>query len=311
MDVFFAIDIGGTQLRAGLYPAETTNPVAMKKISTRGKESAVDRLIGLISDLWPGEGYMVRGIGAAAPGPLDSKTGVIYNAPNIPGWKNLPLRQILEDRFQVPVALGNDANLAALGEWRYGAGKGHHDLIYFTISTGIGGGVISTDQLILGQRGLATELGHVTIMDNGPLCGCGQLGHLEAISSGTGIAKYVNEQMAQGRTSCLPKDPPVTARQVSDAAALGDSLAIEALQRAGHYMGVAIANYLHIFNPTIVILGGGVTHSGPVFFEPLHAALRSHVLSSMYLQDLVITTAALGDDAGLMGSLALIQSHTS
>jgi len=311
MDAYFAIDIGGTQLRAGLYPADSTNPLVMKKISTRGKESAVNRLIGLISDLWPGDGFTVQGIGAAAPGPLDSKTGVIYKAPNIPAWKNLPLRQILEDHFQVPVTLGNDANLAALGEWRYGAGKGHHDLIYFTISTGIGGGVISADQLILGHRGLATELGHVTIMDDGPLCGCGQRGHLEAISSGTGIAKYVNEQLALGRSSSLPKDPPVSARQVSEAAAAGDPLAIEALQRAGHYMGVAIANYLHIFNPTIVILGGGVTHSGPVFFEPLHAALRSYVLSSMYLQDLVISEAALGDEAGLMGALVLAQSHTS
>jgi glucokinase len=311
MDVYFAIDIGGTQLRAGLYPANSTTPIAMKKISTRGRESAVDRLISLISELWPAEGYTVRGIGADAPGPLDSKTGVIYKAPNIPAWKNLPLRQILEDHFHVPVILGNDANLAALGEWRFGAGQGHHDLIYFTISTGIGGGVISSDQLLLGARGLAAELGHVTIMDGGPLCGCGQRGHLEAVSSGTGIAKYVNEQLSQGRASSLPKDPPVTARQVSEAATNGDALAVEAMQRAGHYMGVAIANYLHIFNPTIVILGGGVTHSGPIFFDPLHAALKSHVLSSMYLQDLVITRAALGDDAGLMGSLALIQSHTS
>jgi len=311
MDVYFAIDIGGTQLRAGLYPANSTVPLTMKKIATRGKDSAVDRLIALISELWPGDGFTVRGIGADAPGPLDSNTGVIYKAPNIPAWKNLPLRQILEDHFHVPVILGNDANLAALGEWRYGAGQGHHNLIYFTISTGIGGGVISNDQLLLGHRGLAAELGHVTIMDGGPMCGCGQRGHLEAISSGTGIAKYVNEQLVLGRASSLPKDPPVTARQVSDAATLGDALAIEALQRAGHYMGVAIANYLHIFNPTIVILGGGVTHSGPIFFDPLHAALKSHVLSSMYLQDLIITQATLGDNAGLMGSLALIQSHTS
>jgi len=311
MDVYFAIDIGGTQLRAGLYPANSTVPLTMKKIATRGKDSAVDRLIALISELWPGDGFTVRGIGADAPGPLDSNTGVIYKAPNIPAWKNLPLRQILEDHFHVPVILGNDANLAALGEWRYGAGQGHHDLIYFTISTGIGGGVISNDQLLLGHRGLAAELGHVTIMDGGPMCGCGQRGHLEAISSGTGIAKYVNEQLVLGRASSLPKDPPVTARQVSDAAKAGDALATEALQRAGHYMGVAIANYLHIFNPTIVILGGGVTHSGLIFFDPLHAALKSHVLSSMYLQDLIITQATLGDNAGLMGSLALIQSHTS
>mgnify|MGYP001163345546 CR=1 FL=1 len=311
MDVYVAIDIGGTQLRAGLYPVDSAQPILTKKITTRGKENAVERLIALITDLWPGEGYTVRGIGAAAPGPLDAKTGVIYKAPNIPAWKNLPLRQILQDQFQVPVALGNDANLAALGEWRFGAGQGHHDLLYFTISTGIGGGVISDDHLLLGQRGLAAELGHVTIMDGGPMCGCGQRGHLEAISSGTGIANYVNEQLGLGRTSSLPGGAPVSTRQVAEAAAAGDALCIEALQRAGHYMGAAIANYLHIFNPTIVILGGGVTQSGPVFFEPLHASLKSHILSDMYLQDLVITTASLGDDAGLMGALVLAQSMVS
>lgn len=308
MDVIFAVDIGGTQLRAGLYPADSGTPLVMKKIATRGKDSAVNRLIGLISDLWPGVEHTVRSIGAAAPGPLDAKTGMIYKAPNVPGWKNLPLRQILQDRFQVPVALGNDANMAALGEWKFGAGRGHHDLIYFTISTGIGGGVICNDQLILGHRGLATELGHVTIMDEGPLCGCGQRGHLEAISSGTGIARYVNEQIAAGRASMLPREVPVTARQVSEAAAAGDELSIEALHRGGYFMGVMIANYLHIFNPTIIILGGGVSHSGPIFTDPMHEAIRSHVMSSMYLQDLKIVPAALGDDAGLMGSLVLAQS---
>lgn len=311
MDVYFAIDIGGTQLRAGLYAAGTTQPLAMKKIPTRGKGSAVERLMSLIGDLWPTDGSVVRGIGAAAPGPLDAFSGVIYSAPNIPGWTNLPLRQMLEDRFHVPAILGNDANLAALGEWRFGAGQGHHDLLYFTVSTGIGGGVIINDRLLLGKRGLAAELGHVTVLEGGPLCGCGQRGHLEALSSGTGIASFVREQLAAGRPSSLIPEPPPTARQVSEAAASGDALAVEALQRAGHFMGLGIANYLHIFNPTIVILGGGVTHSGSYFWDPLYDSLHSHVLSSQYLEDLVITRAALGDDAGLMGSLALAQSLTA
>src|SRR5690606_30569503 len=117
------------------------------------------------------------------PGFIDSANGVVIHAPNIPGWEDLPLRDLLSSRFNVPVHVGNDANLAALAEWRYGAGQGHHDLLYLTISTGIGGGVIIGNQLLVGTRGMAAEFGHVTMMPDGPVCGCGERGHLEAIAS--------------------------------------------------------------------------------------------------------------------------------
>ena len=231
--------------------------------------------------------------------------GVIHQCPNIPGWEKLPLVSILEKRFGVPVKLGNDANMAAVGEWRYGAARGHHNIIYLTISTGIGGGVILNDRLVLGAHGLAAELGHVTIDPDGPMCGCGHRGHIEAFASGTAIARYVTEQLAQGVASMLSEIANPSGRDITMAAEQGDPLAISALARAGTFIGLALANYLHIFNPSIVILGGGVSKSGNFLLEPLRASLAKHILSPEYLNGLVITTAALGDDAGLMGALAL------
>lgn len=305
MDTYIAADIGGTQLRVAVYPKNSTEPIIQKRIATRGDGTPIERLIDLIADVWPKGGHVLS-IGADFPGPIDPRSGVLISAPNIPEWINLPLKQILFDRFQVPVAIGNDANMAALGEWKFGAGVGHHHLVYLTISTGIGGGVICDDHLLLGQRGLAAELGHITVLPNGPLCGCGQRGHLEAVGSGTGIAAYFAEQQALGRETTLPTGS--TARDISQAAEKGDLLSREAMARAGTFVGLGIANFLQIFNPSIIILGGGVSHSGPAFYEPLHATVRAQAMRPEFLDNLVITNAKLGDDCGLLGSLALAQT---
>lgn len=308
MDMNIAVDIGGTQIRVSVYPKGERRPVKQKRIPTQGPDGApLERLQGLIAELWP-VNDRVCAIGIAAPGPINPQLGVIYAAPNIPGWEKLPLAQILRERFGVPARLGNDANLAALGEWRYGAGQGHHNLLYMTISTGIGGGVICDDRLLLGVHGLAGELGHVTVLPDGPMCSCGHRGHLEALSSGTAIARYVAEQIAQGVPSSLTEFASPTGRDISLAAEQGDPLAKSAFTRAGSFVGYALGDYLHIFNPSIIILGGGVSRSGPLLLEPLRAAMAERVISPEYLHGLVIATAQLGDDAGLMGALALAES---
>lgn len=307
MDTFIAVDVGGTQIRVAVYPKGDYRPLKQKRIPTQGKDnSPLERLIGLIAELWP-VNDPVCAIGVAAPGPINPQLGIIYAAPNIPGWEKLPLAQILSERFQVPARLGNDANLAALGEWRYGAGQGHHNLLYMTISTGIGGGVICDDRLLLGAHGLAAELGHVTVLPDGPMCSCGHRGHLESVASGTAIGRYVSEQLAQGVPSSLAESRNPTGRDISMAAEQGDPLAKAALGRAGTFIGCALSDYLHIFNPSIIILGGGVSRSGPFLLEPLRMAIADHVISPEYLHGLVITTASLGDDAGLMGALALAE----
>lgn len=305
MEVTIAVDIGGTRIRAAVFPEEGTEPLVHEKIATQGDGIApVERLMRLIAGIWPGDAR-VRAIGLAAPGPLDPVKGILYAAPNIPGWDNLPLRALLEDRFNTPVLLGNDANLAGLGEWRYGAGRGHDDVLYLTISTGIGGGVISGGRMLLGAQGLAAELGHLTVDPNGPLCGCGKYGHLEAFSSGTAIAHFVWSEQARGAVTSLPLEPRPTTIEIASAAAHGDALALAAFQRAGHYLGIGLANYLHVFNPSVVIFGGGVSRSGELLFAPMRAALAEQVMDPAYLQNLIITPAELGDNTGLFGALAL------
>lgn len=308
MDTNIAVDIGGTQIRVAVYPKGEQRPIKQKRIPTQGKNATpLERMIGLIAELWPADDQ-VCAIGIAAPGPINPQLGIIYSAPNIPGWENLPLAQILQDRFNVPARLGNDANLAALGEWRYGAGIGHQNLLYMTVSTGIGGGIICDGHLLLGAHGLAGELGHVIIDPNGPVCGCGKRGHLESYGSGTAIERYVADQLAQGVPSSLSEISKPTGRDISLAAETGDPLAKAALVRAGTYVGYGLSNYLHIFNPSIIILGGGVSRSGSLFMEPLRAAIAERIISPEYLHGLTITTASLGDDAGLMGALALAES---
>jgi glucokinase len=199
----------------------------------------------------------------------------------------------------------NDANMAGLAEWQYGAGRGHENLIYLTISTGIGGGVISQGCLLQGFRGMGGELGHMTIDPDGPLCGCGRRGHIESFSSGPAIARYVAEELTAGQTSSLQGESVISARQIADAARAGDRLAVSAFERAGYYLGIAVANYLAIFDPSILIFGGGVSQVGELLFKPFRESLQKHTFHPHYLDNLVITKAALGDDAGLLGALAL------
>jgi glucokinase len=306
MDTYLAADVGGTQLRVSLYPENGIESIIQKRIPTQGAGTAIERLLDLIESVWPKQGRVLA-MAVALPGPIDPFAGILMSAPNIPGCENLPIRKILQDRFPTKVAVGNDANLAGLGEWGFGAGRGHHNLVYLTISTGIGGGVIADDRMLLGVRGLAAELGHVTVWPGGPLCSCGHRGHLESLGSGTGIANYFAEQTASGRITSIPLQPVPGAREISKAAEAGDPLAIETLGRAGTFVGIGLANYLHIFNPSIIILGGGVSRCGPSFYEPLHKALKSNLLRPEYAQDLILTQASLGDNAGLMGALALAQ----
>jgi glucokinase len=303
MTVTIALDVGGTHMRVAVFPENKTSFIKHKRIRTYADgETSLDRLIYLIREVIP-PGESVNAVGIAVPGPIDPQKGIILTAPNLPEWEGVPIPQKIEKEIGAPAFMGNDANLAALGEWRYGAGRGHHDLLYLTVSTGIGGGVISHDQLLLGTHGLAAELGHITILPDGPLCGCGQRGHLEALASGTGIAAYMAEQLAEGRKSSLTGRPD--AKEISQAAKNGDQLAVEAFQRAGYFLGLGLANFLAIFNPSIVIFGGGVSKVGDLLFDPMRETLQKSVLSKYYLQDLVITTAELDDNTGLYGALAL------
>ncbi len=308
MRAFIAVDIGGTQIRVAVFPEQSAIPIVQQRIRTVAEgQTAVERMIGLIEKLWPKE-TQVDSIGIAAPGFLDPKTGVVVTAPNIAGWVNLPIAEIIRKRFNVPVYLGNDANLAALGEWHFGAGRGYSDIIYITVSTGIGGGLIAGGHLVEGAHGMAGELGHVMAEPGGPLCGCGKRGHLEAVASGTAIAHYMADKIESGAPTVFPKGSRPNAKETALAAQQGDALSIEAFDRAGFYLGRAVADFLHILNPELIIFGGGVSLSGDTILAPMKRSLEDHVISKEYLKDLTITRTVLGDDSGLMGAYALMLS---
>jgi glucokinase len=307
MGTIIAVDMGGTHIRAAAYQSDQSKPSTHERIKTLANEPGVfERLVEVIEKVWP-HPHAVDAIGIASPGPLDPYTGYTLAPPNIKQLDNFPLVPKLSEHFGVPAYLDNDANLACLGEWKYGAAKGHRDVLYLTISTGIGGGVIANNRLLQGYHGLAAELGHSIVDPDGPPCSCGFNGHLESFSSGPAIVKYVIKEMAAGAKSDLKPEPDLNARQVGDAALHGDALAISAYQRAGEYLGIAVASFLHAFDPSIVIFGGGVSQVGPLLFDSFHASLRKRVFHPRYLDNLKIEIAGLGDDAGLLGARAMAE----
>lgn len=308
MSIYIAIDIGGTQMRASAFPEEGYEPIAIQKIPTHSPDtSPQERLVQLIKAVCP-VGESIISIGVAAPGPMNPKTGVVYTAPNIAEFRDFPLTRYLEEKFQVPAFLDNDANLAALGEWKIGAGIGHDHLLYITISTGIGSGIIMDGKLLHGVSGIAAELGHVTVQPDGPMCGCGHPGHLEALASGKNIARWAKKQLAKGVDSSLHDVKMVTAKRIAKAAKKGDQLATKAFERAGEHIGLALASFLHAFNPSSVIFGGGVSLSGDLLLDPIRRSVKNHVMNPKFVDGLVITTAALGDDAGMIGALILART---
>ena len=294
-------------MRAAAYTQDKFQPIKHKKIPTLASEpGGLNRLIRVIEDVWP-KNDSVSAIGLGSPGPLDPHTGYLLAPPNNPEWHNFPLAPNVEKHFGVKTYLDNDANLAGLGEYRYGAGIGHHHVLYITVSTGIGAGVITDDRLLQGFHGLAAELGHCIIDPNGPPCSCGFNGHLEAFSSGPAIVKYVISELEAGSTSVLKRGQDMSARDVSEAAQVGDEVAIKAYQRAGEYLGIGVASFLHAFDPSIIIFGGGVSQVGKLLFDPFETSLKKRVFHPRYLEGLVITQAKLGDDAGLLGARALAE----
>jgi len=307
MGTIIAVDMGGTHLRAATYESTKLKPSAHQRVRTLANEPGVfERLIKAIEEVSPRD-QKVEAIGVTSPGPVDPHSDHLLSIPNIQQLNDFPLVPRLFEHFGVPVFLGNDANMACLGEWKYGAARGYHDVLYITVSTGIGGGVVANDRLLQGYHGLAAELGHTIIDPDGPPCSCGFNGHLESFSSGPAIVKYVLKELEAGATSRLKRDSNLSAKQVADAAIHGDALSISAYQRAGEYLGIAVANFLVAFDPSIVIFGGGVSQVGALLFDSFHTSLQKHVFHPRYLENLKIEMAALGDDAGLLGARALAE----
>jgi glucokinase len=309
-----SVDLGGTQIRAALCEKDgkIISRTSTLTLAEEGKDAVIERIKESIQSVLPHDKSTVEAIGIVAPGPLDPWEGVIIEAPNLPGWKNVNLKEIIGEEFDLPVYVGNDANLAALAEYRFGAGKGASNLIYLTISTGIGGGIIIDHKLFLGAYGLAAEVGHMTLEADGPRCKCGNVGCLEALASGTAIAKRAVESILAGEKTMIidlvgGDLEKITAKEVSEAAKADDPLAVRIFTRAGYYIGVGIVNLLHLFNPNYIVIGGSVAKAGSVLFYPIRVTMMERTMSDRYW--VPIKPAALGDDVGILGGVALVLSQ--
>lgn len=331
--LFIAVDIGGTQIRAALCDSEGTIHQRATDLTGghEGPDAVMARIERAIRRVWPADGQ-VAVIGVVAPGPLDPWSGVVFDAPNIPGWDDYPLRDIIQERFGLPILVGNDCNAAALAEHRFGVGQGKSNLIYVTVSTGVGGGIIINGELLLGAHGLAGEIGHIKVRPDGPLCGCGSRGCLEAQASGPSIAREARQRLRAGELHSEPVESmhgepvestsrilelahgdldAISARLVNEAAQQGDPLAVDVFRQAGTYLGLGLVTLLHLFDPDIVVIGGSVSKAGDLLFGPAREVVRQRCMTDRYWRDTPIVPAALGDDVGLLGALALVLTNIS
>jgi glucokinase len=306
------VDLGGTNVRAARLDQDLQIEQREEENtrSSEGFESTIERIKALIHKVMPQDRSQVAGIGISAPGPLNPITGVVVAPPNLAGWHNVPLGDILHEEFHVPVYVGNDANVAAIAEVAMGAAKGYRFAIYITLSTGIGSGIIDEGRLILGKEGLGAEAGHLPLLLDGD-----RVSSLEKEAAGRALARQARARIQAGAVSSLVKDMESMSEKdwerrgatyVGKAAAAGDALALEIVRRCGKVVGLGIVSLLHLFNPEIIVIGGGVSRIGDLLFEPMHAAIQTYCLDKAYWEHLKIVPAVLGDNVSIIGAGALV-----
>jgi glucokinase len=311
--VILALDFGGTKLAAAVVEGNDRKQLqsCRRAFSPPNANARTDIEImrSLAHELLTGT--QPTAIGVSFGGPVDAKTGTVRLSHHVAGWENTPLREILETEFQAPAIVDNDANVAALGEYRYGAGQGYDSLFYITVSTGIGGGWILNGQSWRGTDGMAGEIGHTVVDPAGPVCLCGKRGCVERLASGPYMAQQARERLqAQPQQGALLRHlvksdlNKITGQIISQAAEQGDDIAIEVLETAGWALGVAIGNAANLINPQRFVLGGGVTKAGVHFWEVLHRVAGQTALPEVNFE---IVPAALGDEAPLWGAIALAE----
>ena len=306
-DFIAGIDIGGTKIAVAIARAggEVIGREFFRTEADVSPNSVVTKALNTLKSLAETHDGTLKAIGIGCPGPLDLERGRLLAPPNMPrSWQNFPLREVVEQKSGLPVVVENDANAAALGEHLYGAGRGYSDLVYLTISTGIGGGIIADNRLVHRMG----EAGHVTVKPDGAWCGCGARGCLEAECSGTAIARRAQEYLSAGRQSKLLEMVSVrevTAKTVAAAAREGDVVASEVWRETISLMAVGVGGMIALLAPQAVILGGGVTAgAGDLLLQPLRDELgqRVHIVD---MDAIAILPAGLGADSGVYGALAL------
>ncbi len=306
-----AIDLGGTKMLTALVSdgGEIITKHSYPTLADEGTQSVINRIIFAIGDFLSLNKIDIQqlcAVSIGAAGVIEMEKGIITSSPNLPGWVDIPLRDIIQERFKVYVFLINDANAAILGEHEYGAGKGLKDIILLTLGTGIGGGIIIDNHLYCGVSGGAGEFGHMTIDVNGPECNCGGNGCLELFASGKAIAAEAIRRINDGEKTSLIEMVAnnlhdITAEKVSIAAQDGDKLSIDVIEKAAYYLGTGMVNLVNIFNPEMIIVGGGMSAMGELLLEPARKVVREKAYR-LPAQAVHIVTAQLGGDAGVYGT---------
>lgn len=307
------VDIGGTELRVAVLDREG-DIVLVRRTATHatgGPHAVIDQIATLADTIDAAMRGAILGVGVGVPGPLDAERGHVHVAPALKGWVDVPLASDLGAVLGLPVHLENDAHAAALGEWRFGAGRGLKHMVYVTVSTGIGGGVIANGSLLRGANGLAGLFGHMAITESSPPCFCGNIGCWEAVASGSAMGWLATDALARfpkSRIAVLAGGGPVTARHVFEAAASGDDLGRSLLDREAEYLACGFVNLLHLFSPEAIVVGGGVGRR----LSEMSAAITTHVTQRALppYRGVPILEAALGDMSGVIGAASLVALAT-
>jgi glucokinase len=303
------VDVGGTKIAAGVVSPEGKLLNEVRYPTANVRERLLSTIAEAIAEVK--RGHEVGGVCLAVPGFILARENKVLSAANLEAIEGIPLKEELGGRTGLQVTVENDANAAAWGEFRFGAGKDVDDLVFVTLGTGVGGGVVSHGVLLRGARGTGGELGHITVQPAGPRCGCGNHGCLEALASGTAIGCRAREVAAQRPDSALGRlamERTPLGEDVLDLARKGDEAALEVLREAGSWLGIGLATFVNIFDPEVIAIGGGVSGAGELVLEPARRELRLRSYSPS--RDLVeIRTATLGAESGMLGAAALARGE--
>jgi glucokinase len=306
-ETIISLDLGGTQIRTARLNTDLDilERYETLTLAEEGYKASMERIKQALHKVMPADKSEIKGIGVSAPGPLNPETGVLVAPPNLKGWHNVPLKDILYEEFGVPIYTGNDANVAALAEVARGSAKGYRYAIYITISTGVGSGIINDGRMVLGVQGLGAEAGHLPIVIDGV-----HVSTTEKEASGTAIGRRVRAQLQEGATSIMTSMvdsiDEVDAKIVGMAAKQGDELAVKAIEYCGFIVGLGIVTLLHLFNPQIIVIGGGVSQVGDLLMDKIKMTVKQNTLDEAYWRDLKFANPMLGGDVSIVGAAALV-----
>jgi glucokinase len=306
LPVTIGIDLGGTQVRAGLVRDGAVLARAARPTDIAGGPRGVlAQFDALVAEVTAAAEVEPAGIGICAPGPLDSRSGVVLDIPTLPGWRDFPMREAVATRYGLPALLENDGIAAAFGEWQFGAGRGVENLVFVTVSTGIGGGIVADGRLLRGHRGMAGHVGHLRLAPEGPRCPCGGIGCFEAFASGSALGRRARDAAARagGFLAEAARHEHIEARHAVAGARAGDLTCRALLDEETDYLVQGLVSLVHLFSPELIVLGGGVSQALDLIGDRLAAGVRERVMPAF--REVRIVPAALGDNCGLIGAAAL------